>query len=98
MQEDVLVRYINDLNTRGLLLIFQIVKNLAEKLANKILSYNWVGRFVKRKKALLKSVYLTIIDYRRKVSDNSHYYEHFFTNVCLYFYYVMFSIPRYIRY
>jgi hypothetical protein len=35
VQEDVLVRYINDLSARGLLLIPQIVKNLAEELANK---------------------------------------------------------------
>jgi hypothetical protein len=74
------------------------VKNLAEELANKKLNYNWVGRFVKRKKTLLKSVYLITIDYRREVSDNSYHYEHFFTNVCLYFYYVVSSIPRYVRY
>jgi hypothetical protein len=98
VQEDVLVRYINDLSARGLPPTPQIVKNLAEELANKKLSHNWVGRFVKRKKTLLKSVYLTTIDHRRKVSDNSHHYEHFFTNVCLYFYYVVSSIPRYVRY
>jgi hypothetical protein len=39
-QKDVLIQYINDLNIRGLPLIPQIVKNLAEKLANKKLNYN----------------------------------------------------------
>src|SRR5271156_317249 len=38
-QENVLVRYINDFSAKGLSPIFQIVKNLAEKLANKRLSY-----------------------------------------------------------
>jgi hypothetical protein len=50
MQENVLIRYINDLNIKKLLLIFQIVKNLTEELANKKLNYNWIGRFVERKK------------------------------------------------
>ena len=52
-QENVLVRYINDLSARGLPPTSQIVKNLAEELANRRLSHVWVGRFVKRKKILL---------------------------------------------
>jgi hypothetical protein len=40
VQKNVLIQYINDLNVRELLLIFQIVKNLAEELANKKLNYN----------------------------------------------------------
>jgi hypothetical protein len=63
VQEDVLVRYINNLSIRGLPPISQIVKNFAKELAGKDIGYNWVGRFVERKKTLLKSVYLTIIDY-----------------------------------
>jgi hypothetical protein len=85
VQEDVLVRYINELSARGLLLTPQIVRNLAKELAGKDIGYNWVGRFVKRKKAVLKSVYLTTIDHQRKVSNNSYHYEHFFANVRLYF-------------
>jgi hypothetical protein len=93
VQENVLIRYINDLNAKGLPPTPQIVKNLAEELANKELNHNWVGRFVERKKTMLKSVYLTTIDHKRKISDNSHHYEYFFTNVRLRFYYIV-SIMR----
>jgi hypothetical protein len=91
-QENVLVRYINDLSARGLSPTSQIVKNLAEELANKSLSHAWVGRFIKRKKGLLTSIYLAPINHQRKVSDNSHHYEHFFANVRLYSYYLMFIV------
>ena len=92
VQENVLVRYINELSARGLSPTSQIVKNLAEELAGKEVGQNWVGRFVKRKKGMLKSIYLAPIDHQRKVSDNSHHYEHFFANVRLYSYYFMFIV------
>ena len=92
MQKNVLVRYINEFSARGLSLTSQIVKNLAEELAGKEVGQNWVGRFVKRKKDMLKSIYLTPIDHQRKVSDNSYHYEHFFTNVRLYSYYLAFIV------
>jgi hypothetical protein len=62
-QENVLVGYINNLSARGLSPTSQIVKNLAEKLAGKDIGQNWVLRFVKRKKDVLRSIYLTPIDY-----------------------------------
>jgi hypothetical protein len=40
MQENVLIRYIKDLNIKEFPSISQIVKNLAEELANKKLNYN----------------------------------------------------------
>jgi hypothetical protein len=94
VEENVLVRYINELNIRGLLLTPQIMKNLAKEIANKNLNPNWIIRFLKRKKNVIRSVYLTTIDYKRKVSDNSYHYEYFFTNVRLYF----LSIAYYIEY
>jgi hypothetical protein len=94
VEENILVRYINKLNIRGFPSIFQIVKNLAEEIVNKNLDSKWTTRFLKRKKNVIRSVYLTIIDYKRKISDNSHYYEHFFINVRLYF----LSIAYYIEY
>ena len=89
MQENVLIRYINNLSARGLPLISQIVRNLAKELAGKDIGSNWVARFVKRKKDALRSIYLTPIDHQRKVSDNSHHYKYFFANVRLYSYYVI---------
>jgi hypothetical protein len=62
-QENVLIRYINDLSARGLSPISQIVKNLAEELAGKDIGQNWVLRFVKRKKDVLRSIYLAPINY-----------------------------------
>jgi hypothetical protein len=63
VQENILVRYINELSARGLSPTSQIVKNLAEELAGKEIGQNWVGRFVKRKKDMLKSIYLTPINH-----------------------------------
>jgi hypothetical protein len=40
------------------------------------------------KKKILKSVYLIIIDYKRKIADNSRHYEYFFENIRLIFFYV----------
>jgi hypothetical protein len=94
VEKNVLVRYINELNIRGLLLTFQIVKNFVEEIANKNLNPNWIIRFLKRKKNVIRSVYLIIINYKRKVSDNSYYYKYFFINVRLYF----LSITYYIEY
>ena len=46
---------------------------------------NWVSRFCKRHQKDLKSVYLRIIDHKRKVTDNSAYFQHFYEQVCLVF-------------
>jgi hypothetical protein len=59
----------------------QIVKNLAEEICGKSLSEKWTSRFIARKKDVLKSVYLTTIDHKRKLADNSSYFEHFYANV-----------------
>ncbi len=40
MQESVLIQYINNLSARGLTPIPQIIKNLAEKIADKKLNHN----------------------------------------------------------
>jgi hypothetical protein len=92
VQETVLVRYINDLSARGLPPTLQIVKNLAKELAGEEIGQCWVRRFVERKKNALRSIYLTPIDHQRKVSDNSHHYEHFYANVCRYFYCLVFIV------
>jgi hypothetical protein len=57
-EEKVLIARINDLIDRGMPLISQIVKNLAEEIRGVEVSKNWVGRFVKRHGIRLTSLYL----------------------------------------
>jgi hypothetical protein len=61
------------------------MKNLAEEIANINFKFNWTTRFLQRKKNILRNVYLIIIDYKRKISDNSYYYKYFYINVRLRF-------------
>jgi hypothetical protein len=68
------------------------MKNLVEEIVNKNFDSNWTIRFLKRKKNVIRSVYLIIINYKCKVSDNSHYYKYFFTNVRLYFLFIAYYI------
>jgi hypothetical protein len=68
------------------------MKNFAEEIANKNFNSNWIIRFLKCKKNIIRSVYLTIINYKRKVSDNSYHYKHFFINVRLYFLFIAYYI------
>jgi hypothetical protein len=89
VEKDVLMRYINNLNARELPPTSQIIKNFAEEIANKNLKSNWTIRFLQRKKKIIRSVYLTTINYKRKISDNSYHYKHFFTNVRLRFLYII---------
>jgi len=81
LQEKALVKHINTLNTRGMPPTPQIVKNLAEELANRKLNKNWVANFTERYDKELTSIYLRVIDYKRKIADNSHHFIHFFENV-----------------
>jgi hypothetical protein len=87
-QESILVEYINKLNARGLPPTPQIVKNLAEELSDKKVGHNWTSNFIARKRTELRSMYLPTIDHKRKISDNSHHYEHFFSEVSIFLYYV----------
>ena len=95
-QEKTLIQYINKLSNRGLPPTPQIVKNLAEEITNTKLGPNWVSRFCKRHQKDLKSVYLRTIDHKRKVTDNSAYFQHFYEHVCLLFlYFCLLSICIY---
>jgi hypothetical protein len=83
VQEKTLIQYIDKLSNRGLPPTPQIVKNLAEEISQTKLGPNWVSRFCKRHQKDLKSVYLRTIDHKRKVADNSAYFQHFYEQVCL---------------
>jgi transposase-like protein len=80
-QEEVLVAHINKLSDRGLPPTPRIVRNLAKELSKSDVGINWVSRFCARHQNELRSVYLRTIDYKRKVADNSHHFEHYFKSV-----------------
>ena len=80
-QETVLVGYINSLSDRGLPPTLRMVKNLAEELVNSPVGVHWVSRFYKRHQKQLYSIYLYTIDYKRKITDNLLYFEHYFNTI-----------------
>lgn len=84
-QEEALIAYVNKLNDRGFPPTPQILRNIAESIANTTLGPNWVARFCKRYRTRLASLYLRTIDHKRKIADNSRYFEHFFTLVRILF-------------
>jgi AraC-like DNA-binding protein len=81
VQEETLIKHINNLSNRGLPPTPQIVKNIAEEIAYVKLGPNWVSRFCKRHRDQLTSVYLRTIDHKRKIADNSRYFRHFYDTV-----------------
>lgn len=80
-QEEVLVERINTLSARGLPPTPQFVKNLVQEMTGKVVGDHWVTRFVKRHADKLESIYLTSIDYARRVADNSRHFKHYFERV-----------------
>jgi hypothetical protein len=82
IQEEVLIKHINDLSNRGIFPTTQIVKNLAEEIIQDSLGKNWVGNFVCRKKDKLKSLYLRNIDNMRIKADYVPNFKLFYDQVC----------------
>jgi len=62
----------------------QIVHNLAEELIGKPVGKNWVGKFVRRYKDRLNSVYLRTIDNKRVKAEYIPNLERFYKLVYLY--------------
>ena len=82
-QEECLIEYINKLSDRGFSPTPQIVKNIAEGIAKSKLGKNWISRFCSRNQERIKSIYLRTIDHKRKIADNSEYFQHFYSTVSL---------------
>jgi Tc5 transposase DNA-binding domain len=95
-QEKTLIQYINKLSNQGIPPTPQIVKNLAVEIAGDKLGPNWVSRFCKRHQKDLKSVYLRTIDHKRKVADNSAYFQHFYEQVRLLFIAILYTFHMYL--
>lgn len=77
-QEEVLIAHLNRLTDRGLPPTPQMLKNIAEEIVKTKLGKNWVTRFYQRHRDRLTSLYLCVIDHKRKVADNSQYFQQFF--------------------
>ena len=80
-QEEVLVDRINTLSARGLPPTPQFVKNLVQKMVQKVVGDHWMIRFVQRHDDTLESIYLDSIDYARRVADNARHFKHYFDTV-----------------
>ena len=93
-QEKTLIRHINKLNDRGILPTPQIVKNFVEEIAGGAFGVNWVSRFRKRHQNQLLSVYLHIINYKRKFIDNFYYFKYFYDQVHMIFICVSYAVLK----
>ena len=81
IQETVLVGYINLLSDRELSPTSRMVKNLTKDLVNSPIGVHWISRFCKRYQKQLYSIYLCTIDHKRKITNNSLYFEHYFNTI-----------------
>ena len=90
-EEETLITYVNKITNRGFPPTPQILKNIAESIAHVKLGRNWTARFCKRYRTRLASIYLRTIDHKRKVADNSRYFQHFFDLVSLTLIYIYVS-------
>jgi hypothetical protein len=82
-QEKILIVYINKLSDRGLPSTPRIVRNLIRELSKTEIGEHWVSRFYKRYKDELSNVYLRVINYKRKIVNNSFYFKHYFKFISL---------------
>jgi hypothetical protein len=80
-QEEVLIKHILKLSTRGFYLTLQMLRNLAEEIVKQPVSERWSRRFRKRHENQLSSIYLRNIDRVRQVADNSAHFQHYFDTV-----------------
>ena len=53
-------------------------------MAGTTLGPNWAARFCKRHRIKLKSIYLRMIDHKRKMVDNSRHFQHFYDTIGCY--------------
>jgi hypothetical protein len=81
VQEEVLIKHINDFSDRGLPPTTQIVKNLAEEIIHDTVGKNWVSDFVRRKGDRLRSLYLRNIDNMRAKADYAPIFKYFYDQV-----------------
>ena len=69
-QEEVVVRWINQFTERSIPPTSQLVKNVAEEVAGRVVNKNWPAMFSARHRSELHSNYLYTIDSARVKADN----------------------------
>ena len=83
-QETMLVERISTLSVQGLPTTPQVVRDLAERIAEKPLGECWTRRFVQRHSEVLESIYLKPIDKQRKWAESVSYIEAFYKLVLVF--------------
>lgn len=81
VQEDTLLRYIDQLTKRNIPPTNQIITNLAEEILKGPVGKNWASNFVKRHSERICSVYLKPIDHCRASSESAAIFEQFYAFV-----------------
>lgn len=84
VEEDTLLRYIDELTNRHIPPTTQIVKNLAEEILGAPVGENWANRFVKRHEDRICSVYLKPIDHKRASAESITVFKRYFAIVLLF--------------
>jgi Tc5 transposase-like DNA-binding protein len=82
VQEEVLIKHINDLTDRNLPPTTQIVKNLAEEIIGGTVGEHWVCEFVRRYRDQIRSLYLHNINNLQVKADYAPIFKHFYDQVC----------------
>ena len=83
VQEDTLLRYIDELTHRSLPPTTQIVKNLAEEMLGRPVGINWASQFVTRHLDRISSIYLNRINKNRTSATNPKVFAYYFALVCV---------------
>lgn len=81
VQEDTLLRYIDELTKRHMPPTKRIITNLAEEIIHGPVGKNWAGDFVKRHSERICSIYLKPIDHSRASAESAAVFEQFYAFV-----------------
>lgn len=84
VEEDTLLRYIDELTNRRMPPTRQILRNLAEEILGGPVGDHWPDRFVRRHKDRICSVYLKPIDYSRASAESAEVFARYYAIVLLF--------------
>lgn len=84
VQEDTILRYIDELTKRHIPPTSQIITNLVEEMLQRPVGKNWTSNFIKRHSKRICSIYLAPIDHSRATAESVPVFERFYAFVLLY--------------